>query len=203
LRNATVSKAVDKVRDPIFRIPLLKRSTEMNGCYGGLGCKVSVMEVDGVGFFISHKPDYKPTKKDARRHLMGRKETWVYVEADRVRQAVEKFYEEWEGARIGGGQGPESFALWIDTSKPITQFPFCTNLYRGEKGEYLCGEPYGDFTPAGCILDGYDALEGGCVGSRYFGWLCDFEALYAHGELFERHDCAEQKMKKAREVLGG
>lgn len=193
-----------KVKGTLFRIPLLKRSTEIDGCYKGIGCETSVMEVDGVGLFVSHRKGEKPDAKTVRRHLISRETTWVMIEAQTIEQAVEEFSKEWEGARVGGGQGPESFALWIDVRRPIVKFPACTHLHQDKDGRFVCGDPTeDDVSVCGCIIDGFDALADGCPGSRFFNWLSVFEAEYSYGDLFINHRDLEDKVRKAQEALSG
>lgn len=195
-----------KVKGTLFRIPLLKRHTEIDGTH--IGGELSVMEVDGVGFFVRHKPGEKPNAVTVRRYLMGRSTIWAMIEAPTIGQAVEKFYKEWEGARVGGGQGPESFALWIDVRRPIVQFPDCTHLCRDQKGRFICGEETkddGEWTGngefGGCIVEGYDAMEDGCPGSRFFRWISVFEAAYSYGNMFFDFRTLEDKVRKAMGAL--
>jgi hypothetical protein len=148
-----------------------------------------VMVVDGVGIVVKYK-DKPPTPDDLRKYLIGRKATHCMVEAQSLAEAVKKFYEEWDGAMEGGGQGPESFAIWIDVSRPILQLPKCDNLYLDHRERFICGpetmengEPTGNGEGGCCVLDGFDPPEE-CPIEGFYSWLSDFEREYSYGSPF-------------------
>lgn len=174
-----------KVKGPLFRIPIIQRCTETEP---GVFMTQKVIVMDGVGVFVKFRGE-PPAPEDLRRYLMCRKATFVLVEAQSLAEAVKQFYE-WEGAKAGGGQGPESFAMWIDATRPIIRLPDCENLHYDHRGRFICGpetmengEPTGNGEFGCCVLDGFDPPEE-CPIEDFYKWLSDFEGEYSHGEPF-------------------
>lgn len=168
---------------PLFRVPLLERFAEVST----RGSRTSVMVVDGVGLFVKHDPDQMVTHDLVRRCLIGVKHNVCLVEAKSVSGAVEKFLNEWEGARTGGGRGPASFALRIDPSRPIVKLPFCENLHRNRTQEFICGPEAGQSGNGEfgmCVLQGYDSPEE-CPIARFYEEHSGFESKYDRGEVWK------------------
>jgi hypothetical protein len=188
-----MNKKLSKVAKPLFEIPLIKRTTST---FDGLGCETTPMSVDGLGVFVTHHKTSRGffgelAPENIRQYLMGRYQTSCLIEAETMREAVDEFVEKWAGAQVGGGQGPESFALWINPLRPITKFGPCPRLYI-ERGQLVCGpedlpddcQEYDIF--GGCVLEGYDScFEEGCMGDKYQRKRADFEFLYSQGDLLK------------------
>lgn len=137
----------------LYKIPLHMREITVSN----FGFKGKCMKLDGVGFFIRYDKENELDPNFIRRHLAFRKGTFCIVEADTPEDAVKTFYEEWEGAKIGG-QEEEAKALWIDRELEIEELPYCENLNISSRGEYICGteEESGNGEFGMCVLEQYD-----------------------------------------------
>ena len=94
---------------------------------------------------------------------MARTTTRCLIEAYNAEEAIRTFYDQWEGAKIGGEARMEK-ALWINTKVPMVGLPLlpCELLHKSKDGRYLCGEEVGlqgngEFGM--CILDKWDAPD--------------------------------------------
>jgi hypothetical protein len=140
----------------LFKLPLMERSTNLNGsldCFG----KCKSVCVDDVGLFVYYSDEDSIYDENIRHHLCGRRSTFCYVEAKSLKEAILKFYAEWDGARVGG-PGRESKALWIDLSHPA-EFIVCKRkMHLRENGTPICGEER-DYGWTGCKIDDCDIEE--------------------------------------------
>jgi hypothetical protein len=155
----------------LYRIPLYERFTQIGD--SPLGTQ-KCLHIDEVGLFVTYPSGREDllTPENIRRHLIGRRRTWCYVEADSPEKAIETFYKEWDGAKIGGDKTPEHKALWIantEHDEPIGDYPYCEEMHKNKNGEFICGEDNGeDGNGIGgmCVLEGYDPFDG-CVVHAY------------------------------------
>lgn len=159
-----------------YLLPLYERFIDMSH-FGRQTC----LHIDEVGVFIRHDNDQQLTTDFIRRHLVGRRRTFCLVEAETVGLAIRKFYDEWDGANIGG-DNEHAKALWIDrvddqgrpTSTIIEELPPCVIRHINKEGTITCGRPIHDipdhedkddehFNMNGefgmCGLEGYDYPE--------------------------------------------
>lgn len=138
----------------IYKIPLYERYIEV---IKSLYYKSKCVHIDKVGLFVYYNSDKELDPSFIRRHIALRRKTWCFVEANSPEDAVKTFFNEWEGAKIGG-ECEECKALWINREEYITEFPPCKLLHKNKKDEFICGEPSTD--GAGefgmCMLEGYD-----------------------------------------------
>ena len=176
-----------KVTGNLYRIPVYERFISISS-----GSIIRILHIDEVGVVIQCAKEQTLTTDLIRSHLVGRRETVVYVEADTPIDAIKNFYETHEGTRIGG-ESPESKAHWINTDRPIQQLPPCSNLHRNQRGEFTCGVPIyldeSEFNFADdatnqngrcgmCVLEGYDEPEGNCPVNSFFEWETEhFETI--------------------------
>lgn len=163
-----------------YQLPLYERFIEMTYFGGFCTCK----HVDEVGVFIYHEKGKKLLVSEIRKHLVGRRRTSCVVEAESMTAAIEKFYAEWEGAKIGG-ENEMAKALWIDRvdsrGKPsyntLEELPECSRIHLNRNGGITCGIPIHDlpnhpekdddsWNNSGehgmCGLEGYDYPEENC-----------------------------------------
>jgi hypothetical protein len=185
-----------------YLLPLFERSisiTEENHGrgYSGLWTPYcDCLHIDEVGVFIHHDGKQSLTT-DLIRHYIGmRRRTECVVDAESVGDAIHRFYNEWEGAKIGG-EHEEAKALWIDrvdsdgrpSHKLIVELPECVQMHVNDRGGITCGRPIysipdhpekndesmhfnGEFGM--CGLDGYDFPETDtCPMHRWFGYRGD------------------------------
>jgi len=127
-----------------YRIPLYERSVQLSNFSRYQTC----LHIDAVGVFIYHDGTEALTTDFIRRHLVGRRITECVIEAKTVGLAIQKFYDGWEGANIGG-EPEHAKALWIDrvddqgkpTHKVIEELPPCHLRHRNKEGQITCGRP--------------------------------------------------------------
>ncbi|MDD5454180.1 MAG: hypothetical protein PHW62_01590 [Candidatus Ratteibacteria bacterium] len=167
-----------------YLIPIYERFIHMSS----FGSQVACLNIDDVGVFIYHDAGQALTTDFIRRHLTGRQKKACVVEAETIVLAIRKFYDEWEGAKIGG-ENEHAKALWIDrvddqgklTNSVIEELPPCAIRHRNREGSLTCGRPIHDidgysfnfmekddkfFNLSGeygmCGLEGYDYPEKNC-----------------------------------------
>lgn len=146
----------------IYKIPLWKREIQLDHAMGGPMLKC--IQVDSIGIFIHYAKEEQLDPDHIRRHIIGRHETWAMIEADSAGEAIQRFYDEWDGAKTGADEHPEQKALWIDTEREILEYPPCARQHKNKNGEWVCGEPDkeeesepGEF--GGCCIEGFDEPE--------------------------------------------
>ena len=168
-----------KITGKIFKIPVYERFiTTDNFAY-----KTIILHIDEVGVLVEVGHDTPSLTTDyLRRHLVGRRRQWAYVEAKDVRDALKKFYTEYEGTRTGG-ETPESRAQWVDEHEAILEMPSCDMLHRNLEGQFTCGAPineapdhflYEDGSSNNngdngmCVIDGYDEPFDMCPINQFY-----------------------------------
>lgn len=168
---------------PLYEIPLWERQIKCSRFPAWTAC----LHVDEVGVYVYGDDDNTPplTTDFLRRCLTLRNPTRAFIEASTPEEAVQKFYQEYEGAQTGG-EKPEAKALWINTEKPILELPNCDKLHKNRREEFICGTPihnlprhklYGDKSVENngehgmCILEGYDNPSFHCPIKNYYHQL--------------------------------
>jgi hypothetical protein len=158
----------------LYLIPLIERFIDASKPPSS-GDKLVCINVNGIGTFIYYREDADLNIVRILRILVGRRDTQCLVEADTPQEAIEKFYNEWEGAKIGGND-PESKALWISDRTEILQYPSCELIHRNKRNELTCGEPVDVYDDAGeygmCTLEGYDSPDD-CPVSDFCQLVCN------------------------------
>lgn len=125
-----------------------------------IGTQITAFCVDGIGVNVYHRQESDLSPENIRRHLIGRRETYVDVAAENEHQAMIVFLRDYESA-IAGSFSEKSRALRIDDKKPIIVFPPCDRIYFNCRHEFVCGDPRwgeddsGEF--GGCVLEAFDA----------------------------------------------
>ncbi|MBE3094255.1 MAG: hypothetical protein IMZ52_04430 [Actinobacteria bacterium] len=161
----------------LWKFPLLQRVISLDGGPGYIRCynKEKLMELDHVGFFLKYKKEEDVKPEYIRRHIHFRESTWTLVDAPTVTQAINTFYNEWEGAKTGGSK-EEQKALWIDRELNIIELPKCDQLNISKEKHYICGpEAFNGNGEFGmCVLENYDAPEG-CAIDDYYDFIYDLE----------------------------
>lgn len=147
----------------LYQLPLFERVTDISIPVGS-GSKVKCLHIDKVGIFVSYDDEKKLKPRFIRRHLIGIEDTHCIVEANNPKEAIEIFFQEWEGAKVGG-KGEKRKALRINREQPIFELPFCHLLRKNKEDEFICGDPLESGLESGngefgmCVLEGYDAPE--------------------------------------------
>ncbi len=161
---------------PLYEIPLLQRHTKVgvSTSPGTFGKKVTCLHIDKVGLFVYYDDEKQLDPDFIRRHITLRGRTNCFIEADSAETAIDIFYREWEGAKIGGDEVPEAKALWIDRSKEILELPHCELMRKNKEDQFICGEllENGNGEFGMCVLEGYDAPDD-CPVSEFQGKLYD------------------------------
>ncbi len=173
----------------LFKIPVWERYIETSHIRSTVVC----LHIDAVGVFIYCGADTPSLTTDfIRRHLVGKRSFYAFIEAPSIGNAISQFYKDWEGAQIGG-ETDEAKALWINTEKSIIQLPACIKRFKNKNDEFTCGMPIHDikdhpdrddyhFNNNGedgmCVLEGFDAPED-CPVERYY------DKLREYGEEFK------------------
>ncbi|MDD4606931.1 MAG: hypothetical protein PHS07_01130 [Patescibacteria group bacterium] len=141
----------------------------------GQGSNVKCRHIDQVGIFVCYDTENQLNLEIIRYHLPAKTRGFRLVEADNPKEALEKFFNEQEGAKIGG-EGEENKALWINREIPIQELPSCKLLHKNKKGEFICGEPTEDGSGeiGMCILEGDDPPSF-CPLSPFFDRLSKLE----------------------------
>lgn len=141
---------------PLFMIPLCERFTDLKkppSFWGRSKC----INVDGFGIMVHYYDEKDLTLENVRSHLIGQRRRRCYIDAGSLKEAVKKFYDEWEGAKVGGEED-ERKALYIDKEREIIEFPHCDKLGKNKRGEFICGEltenEEGELGM--CVVEGYD-----------------------------------------------
>lgn len=121
----------------LFEIPLYQRLIKT--------CHFPTIErclhIDEVGVYVRCSSDDPPLTTDYLRHFLTlREKTKAYIWAKDAKEAIQKLYDEWEGARVGG-ENPEAKALWINREEPISELPHCDKLHMNRREEFVCGRP--------------------------------------------------------------
>ena len=155
----------------LWWIPLQERIIKCDS----FGFHRKLMELDNVGFCLWYNSN-KPEHLDAnfiRRHLTLRHDTFTYIFADTKEEAIDYFYKEFEGAKIGG-ENKEAKALWISETeyRYIKEIVPCSRrMVKIDELEFRCGyegasmEEFDEM--AGCILDHYDPPDNCPVAKQY------------------------------------
>jgi hypothetical protein len=152
-----------KVDGRLFWLPLLVRIANRNGPRG----REFLICVGGKGKFFKFTNPLELDPWNTQRSKDGLIcDSFCIVEAPDVRSAIEKFHQEWDGAKVGG-PGRTDKALWINERQAIIAYPPCRRIHKNPKGRYVCGrlefndpdelDCSGEF--GGCILDGIDPPE--------------------------------------------
>jgi len=146
---------------PLYKIPLWERYTYVDSDARFLFlCKAKCLHIDQVGLFVYYTDEKHLDPDFIRKHLIFRKRTHCIIEADNPEKAITTFFNEWEGAMIGG-DCDECKALWINKEEEIIELPHCDLMRRNSQDEFICGEPMesgnGEFGM--CVLEGYDGFE--------------------------------------------
>ena len=135
---------------PAFKLPLFKRTIGLYRKY-----KCALLEIGGVGVYVQYDNDDELAPNLLRTCNIGIGEDYGYIEADDARSAIEVFFTEWDGAKMG----TKAKALEINRWKPILQYPLCSRLVEID-GWQRCKYPYDeDEEPCDCVLDGADPPE--------------------------------------------
>lgn len=118
------------------------------------------MTVGNKGMFVCFDNVKQLTDDNILRYLAGIEEKKTIVESNSPEEAVKRFYQEWEGARIGGEKEYEK-ALWINRKVPILELPNCKLIHKNKNDEYTCGEveESGNGEYGMCVLEEYDPPE--------------------------------------------
>jgi hypothetical protein len=158
----------------LYRIPLIERFIDASKPPSS-GNKLVCMNIRGIGVFIYYREDADLNIVGLSKTLVGIKDTECLIEADTPQEAIEKFYNEWEGAKTGG-DSPESKALWISEKRKTLQYPPCELMHRNKRNELTCGKPVDAYDDAGeygmCTLEGYDSPDD-CPVSDFFQLVCN------------------------------
>lgn len=156
-----------KITGKIYKIPIWERFLSTSPFV----CRIIIMHVDEVGLLVEVGHDTPTLTTDyLRHHLTGRRHVYALIEAKDVEEALNTFYEKYEGARTGG-EIPESRAQWVDEHEPILEMPSCDMMHRNSDGQFTCGVVINE-TPdhflyednsannsgdnGMCVIDGYD-----------------------------------------------
>ncbi len=151
-----MTKEVESRSKRIFDVPLEERFVQMTR----FETQVTCMDVGNVGLFIYHDGTRELNPEFIRYYLRGRRTTDCLIEAHSAEEAIKIFYEQWEGAKIGG-EARMKKALWINTKVPMIGLPLlpCELLHKNKEGRYICGDDtglHGNGEFGMCILDKWD-----------------------------------------------
>lgn len=166
---------------PLFEIPVCERVISVGRLYCS-GKKTETMHVDSIGFFLHYDEEWQKTDLDfIRKHLQQRVDGGAYVEEANVHLALKKFYDQWEGAKVGGTEKNQK-AIWINEKKFIYELPDCPRMSRNKKGDFICFSCSGggeddeerddDFNRM-CVLENYEAPEN-CVIETFRNCVRDY-----------------------------
>lgn len=134
----------------IFRLSLLERFTDLSQ----YPRRFDYISVEGIGLMVGFDTEEQLSPENLRRHMFVVRDTFCFVEADDVENAVKKFHLDWQGAVTGARKK----ALWINRAKPILKIPDCSRRsFDGKR--YLCGDSVDDEIKAECMLSGLDPEE--------------------------------------------
>src|SRR3989304_8301010 len=173
----------------LYKIPLFKRFCEITS--ESVATKVKIMHIDQLGLYVYYdktqedqlKPDF------IRRHLIGMTSTYAIIEAENSENALEIFFNEWEGALVGG-ENESTKALWIDQKQPIKELPSCQLLHRTKDKRFTCGE-VNDETNSGeygmCVIAHYDRPDFECPIDDFYGraWELPEETFNFKGKKYK------------------
>ena len=138
----------------LYEIPVLQRFTKI----GKLNSRYACLHIDEVGLFVYHDNGQRIKHNFVRRHIILQRKTQCIIEGDSPEKAIQRFFSDWEGSKIGG-ESEESKALWINRAEPILELPNCSKLHRNQNEKFICGEEEGK-TGQGvfgmCVLENYD-----------------------------------------------
>ena len=138
-----------KVRGQIVVLLVEELSTRVGG-----GLHRTPMELDGLGVIVSHKKGEIPPEEELRRYLIGgqRKRLLIEIEPregqgagfDPHRAAINKFFREYEGARVGSRV--QALALHEEPhGERDVVHPHCEYMHRSPvDGTLICGPPAED-----------------------------------------------------------
>ncbi len=179
-----------------IEIPLFERVIQvtakgrMHALFFG---KVEIMHVDEVGLFVYHDGKQELTPKLIRKYLTCKQKTSCLIFAESIEDAINIFYEEWDGATVGG-EHENSKAIWIDrvdedgtpSYRTIIEYPRCPHMFQNKIEEVTCGRPIYDIKDhpekkdrhwntrgefGMCALEGMDTPEdSGCPMEKYHEW---------------------------------
>lgn len=146
----------------VFKINLFERRTKISQYCN----KCEILLVDGVGIFVEYRDTEYPNGFDEKtmeilsRSLRGISKTSCLVtDANTAEEAIEQFYNEWDGAKIGTIGIEDSFALYINKSLVIKEYPFCEKMHKNTRGRFICGVEEGDNGNGEfgmCVLENFD-----------------------------------------------
>lgn len=158
-----------KITGKLYELPLIARKINVGKSMFGLS---KCLHIDEVGVFVYYDTENQLDQDFIRRHLVFREETNCIVEAGTPEEAIKIFFEEWEGAKIGGAS-EGSKALRINREKLILELPFCELLDKNSMGEFICGEESlendsGNGIFGMCVMENYDAPDN-CPIAEFYG----------------------------------
>lgn len=161
---------------PLFEIPVWERIISVSRNYR-FSRKIETMQIDSTGFFFHYDEDWQKDDHDfIRKHLRQMVDGDVYVEAANVREALKKFYDEYEGAKVGG-PGKSEKAIWINDKKFIHELPDCPKMRKNERGHFVCIHEYDEGCDEDwnrmCVLENYEAPEN-CVIATFRNCVSDY-----------------------------
>lgn len=122
----------------IYKIPVLERQAFSDETVYINSKYISVEDI-GLRFFYQHDDsDRNFINQFYKKHTLSKEEIFFLVIADDADRAIAIFYNNWEGARIGGDR-PEQKALQIDKSKIILEMPLCRLMRKNIDNRLICG----------------------------------------------------------------
>jgi hypothetical protein len=167
----------------IYGVPILFRTRQVSNQSSCCSWEV----LDGVGFLLVYEENKKPAPDEMRglRNLVSGEQ--CLIEANSPQEAIDKFFNEWEGASIG----EKRKARWINEELPILELPPCCQLRKDTEGKFICGDEEREAGQGLCILEDncLDDSPDDCPLSSFYDAFrtankVDFEKLMHDGKVY-------------------
>ncbi|MCK9446806.1 hypothetical protein M0Q50_08105 [bacterium] len=119
---------------------------------------------NGIGILLCYDKKEDFTEEAIETNNYGVHDTWTIIKANNIVEAINDFYNSYEGAKIGG-ESLKDKALQIDRGRRIVKIPYCNLMERDSKNRFICGSNamFGD-----CVIGGIaDIPDGSCAMKKF------------------------------------
>lgn len=168
----------------IYEISLWRRTMDIRrnqSCEG----MMKYLSVNGLGVCITYDDENQLREEDLSKRICHKTKARCFVEADDPIGSIEKFYKEYEGARIGGKE-EKAKAIRIDYESFILELPDCPSLIRliRKDNEYYCGYEDNQKISKLCVIEEDTAPRMKCLISSFYERLKSFKSDWVPRSIF-------------------
>lgn len=165
----------------IYEISLWRRTMDIRR---NKSCKgmMKYSPVEGFGVCIVYDTENQLREEDLSKGICHKTKAKCFVEADDPSGSIEKFYKEYEGARVGGKE-EKAKAIYIDYESFILELPDCLSLIKKDN-EYYCGDEVNQKISKLCVIEENTAPRTKCLISSFYERLKSFKSDWIPRSIF-------------------